>query len=44
MFAFASVTTLLALTFAGGVFLGWVILPCPQVVRDWWARQGWAKP
>lgn len=32
------------LCFGGGLFVGWVILPCPQVVRDFWARYGWAKP
>lgn len=33
-----------ALCFGGGLFVGWVVLPCPQGVRDWWAKHGWAKP
>ena len=29
----------------GGLVLGWMVLPAPKFVTDFWIRQGWAtKP
>ena len=24
---------------AGGLFAGWLLLPAPKVITDWWARR-----
>lgn len=27
---------LVAAAFAGGLFVGWFLLPAPKVIQDWW--------
>lgn len=34
----------IALLFGGaGLIVGWMVLPAPKFVTDFWIRQGWAK-
>lgn len=32
------------IVFAAGLVTGWVFLPEPKFVRDFFVSQGWAKP
>jgi len=31
------------LCFIAGLFVGWVVLPAPAPVVEFWAKYGWAK-
>lgn len=28
---------------AGGLIVGWMFLPEPVFLREWWAKHGWAR-
>jgi hypothetical protein len=35
---------MLAIAFGAGAVFGWMIMPAPKPVTDFWIRMGWAKP
>lgn len=33
----------LAIGFAGGLVVGWMVLPAPKFVTNFWIKRGWAQ-